>query len=360
MPELAEDRAFSIREGEELDLQKLESYLLEKLEGASGKLEVHQFRGGYSNLTYLLKLGKQEFVLRRPPFGANVKSGHDMSREYKILSQLSGHYDKAPKALFFEEDESVLGANFYVMERVNGIIIRPKMPLEQAPDETQMKKISQALVDTFVDLHQVDYEAAGLGDLGRPKGYNERQVKGWIKRYNSAQTDEIPEMEKTAGWLLQNIPPESKYALIHNDFKYDNMILDPNDLGNVKAILDWEMATLGDPLMDLGTSIGYWVNQDDPDFMKQLQLSPTTLPGNPSRGEFVEMYAKKSGQDVGDFVFYFVYGLFKIAVIVQQIYYRYKQGHTQDKRFASLGMAVKGCGMVAQQAIQKKRIDGLF
>lgn len=359
MPELKQDKAVEIRKGEELDIQILQSYLQEKL-SLSDALEIRQFPGGFSNLTYLLKMGAKEMVLRRPPFGANIKSGHDMSREYKILSKLEGHYDKIPKAILFEENVDVLGAPFYVMDRVQGVIIRPKMPKESYPDQAQMRTISESLVDTFVELHKVDYKAAGLGDLGRPEGYNERQIHGWIKRYNNAQTDDIPEMEKTASWLMKHIPAESTYSLIHNDFKYDNMILDPNDLGKVRAILDWEMATLGDPLMDLGTSIGYWVNQDDPDFMQQLQLSPTTLPGNPSRGEFVEMYAKKSGLEVGDFVFYFVYGLFKIAVIVQQIYYRYKQGHTQDERFASLGMAVKGCGMIAQQAIAKKKIDNLF
>ncbi|MEM8888324.1 MAG: phosphotransferase family protein [Bacteroidota bacterium] len=359
MPELSHDQAVPIRKGEELDVKKLEGYLQEKL-GSTGALEIQQFPGGYSNLTYLLKMGDREMVLRRPPFGANIKSGHDMSREYKILSKLNGHYDKVPEALAFDEAGELLGAPFYVMERVKGVIIRPKMPKEVAPDEAQMKQISTALVNTFVELHNVDYHAAGLEDLGRPAGYNERQITGWIKRYNNAQTDEIPEMEKTASWLMKNIPAESKHALIHNDFKYDNMILDPHDLGKVKAILDWEMATLGDPLMDLVTSIVYCVNPDYPDFMKQLQLSPTTLPGNPSRGEFVNLYAEKSGLEVGDFVFYFVYGLFKIAVIVQQIYYRYKKGHTQDERFASLGMAVKGCGMVAQQAIQRKKIDNLF
>lgn len=354
------DKPTQIRKGEKPNIENLEPYLLEYLAGASGKLVIDQFPGGFSNLTYRLQMGEEQYVLRRPPYGAKIKSAHDMSREYRILSHLEKVYPKAPKPLLYCEDEAVLGAPFYVMERVNGVILRPKMPQDMIPDAVTMKGIAHSLVDTFAELHAVDYEAAGLGDLGRPEGYVERQVKGWTKRYFKAKTDEIPAMESVAKWLADNMPNEGKPSLIHNDFKYDNMVLAADDWTKVIAVLDWEMATLGDPLMDLGTSIGYWINANDPPFMLKMQLSPTVLPGNPTRGEIVQLYAEKSGRDMSNIVFYYVYGLFKIAVIVQQIYYRYKMGYTSDNRFAHLIDAVKGCGAVAHRAIEKKKIEDLF
>lgn len=354
------DKSTDIRKGEELQLESLGNYLRANIPEASGELVVEQFPSGFSNLTYLLKVGDLQLVLRRPPFGAQVKSGHDMGREYKILNALSKSYAKAPRPYLFCEDESVIGAPFYVMERVQGVILRPKMPKDMHPNATTMSGIANSLIDTFVDLHAVDYQSVGLGDLGKPEGYVERQIKGWTKRYFKAKTDEIPALEKAADWLNNNMPPESGSSLIHNDFKYDNVVLDLNDWTKVIAVLDWEMSTLGDPLMDLGTSLGYWVNQDDPAWMQMISLSPTTLPGNPSRSDVVQRYAAQSSREVGNFVFHYVYGVFKIAVIAQQIYYRYKHGHTQDKRFARLGDAVQGLGMVALQAVQKQKIDDLF
>lgn len=354
------DQPTSIRTGEELDTASLENYLTTHLPKSSGSLIVEQFPKGFSNLTYLLRLGEQQFVLRRPPFGANIKTAHDMSREYKILTNLIKVYPKIPRPLLYCEDESVIGAPFYVMERVEGVILRTKMPDGMVPGPDQMQGVANALVETFAELHAVDYAQAGLGELGKPEGYIERQITGWTKRYFKAKTDEWKEIEQAAKWLAENMPQEEKAALIHNDFKYDNLVLAPGNWTEVVAILDWEMATIGDPRMDLGTSIGYWINHNDPDFMKQLQLSPTSLPGNPTRGELVELYIQKSGRQVDHVLFFYLYGLFKIAVIIQQIYARYKKGLTQDKRFAHLNTAVQGCGMIAMQAIQKKRIDDLF
>lgn len=354
------DRASAIRKGEEPDVESLGNYLREHLEGGAGELVIEQFPKGYSNLTYLLRLGGRQLVLRRPPFGANIRSAHDMSREFRILSGLTGIYPKVPKPLLYCEDEAVIGAPFYVMERVEGVILRPKMPTDMAPAPEVMAGIAAGLVDTLAELHAVDYRAAGLEGLGRPEGYVGRQISGWTERYVNARTDEVPELEQTARWLADHLPAESGASLIHNDFKYDNLVLAPADWTRVIAVLDWEMATVGDPLMDLGTSIGYWINPDDPEIMHQFQLSPTTLPGNPTRGEVVERYARSSGRDVGDMVFYYAYGLFKIAVIIQQIYYRYKKGHTQDPRFATLNFGVQMCGTVGWQAIQKGRIDNLF
>ena len=354
------DQSSQIREGEELDLAKLEAYLKAHIEGWEGNLEVEQFPRGFSNLTYLIKSANQQFVLRRPPFGANIKSGHDMSREYRILSKLHGNYAKVPRPFVYCDDESVIGADFYVMERVNGVILRPKMPKDMYPAPEQMNAISQGLIESFAELHAVDYRAVGLGELGKPEGYVRRQIEGWTKRYQKAKTDDVAEMDEMAKWLAGNMPAESDSSLIHNDFKYDNMVLDPNDWSKVIAVLDWEMATLGDPLLDLGTSLAYWMDPDDPPEMLMLQLSPTTIPGNPKRAEVAESYAKISGRDIGDVVYYYVFGMFKIAVIVQQIYYRFKKGHTKDPRFAHLNLAVKGCGVMGMQAIRKNRIDQLF
>jgi aminoglycoside phosphotransferase (APT) family kinase protein len=354
------DQPAQVRKGEELPLENLRDCLLENLPGAEGELAVEQFPSGYSNLTYLLRLGEEQYVLRRPPFGANIKSGHDMGREYRILSALSKSYGKVPKPLFFTENESILGAPFYVMERVKGVILRSKMPEGMAPDAATMQGIAGAMVKTFAELHAVDYEAVGLSELGRSEGYNERQVSGWTKRYFKSKTDEIPAVEKVAQWLHDHLPPESGASLIHNDFKYDNLVLDPSDWTKVVAVLDWEMSTLGDPLMDLGTSLGYWVNRNDPDWLQALALSPTTLAGNPSRGELVEMYARESGRDVGNVVFFYVYGLFKVSVITQQIYFRFKNGFTSDPRFAKLNKVVEGLGAMAMLAIGKGRVDDLF
>jgi aminoglycoside phosphotransferase (APT) family kinase protein len=246
------------------------------------------------------------------------------------------------------------------MEKVEGVILRSKMPKDMIPDEKTMSGIAKAFIDNFVALHEVDIHSAGLSNLGKPEGYIGRQVEGWTRRYFNSKTDEISSVENVAKWLIENMPSVSGNALIHNDYKYDNLVLDPGNWTNILAVLDWEMSTLGDPLMDLGTSLGYWVNPNDPDFMLQMQLNPTTSPGNPKRGGLVEMYAKSSGRDISDVVFYYVYGLFKIAVIIQQIYYRYQKGLTKDERFANLNHAVNGCGTIAMQAINKNAIDDLF
>ncbi len=354
------DSAKKIREGEAPDQVALQKYLQAQLPQYEGALSMTQFPGGASNLTYLLKIGDTELVMRRPPFGPKIKSAHDMSREYKIFSNLIKHYPKVPKPILFCEDESIIGREFYIMERLKGVILRSTMPKEMHPKPEIMAGIGHSLVETLVELHAVDYQAAGLGDLGKPDGYNERQVRGWTKRYFNSKTDEIKEIEMVSEWLAKNLLPESDKALLHNDYKYDNVILDTEDWTKIIGILDWEMSTLGDPLMDLGTSLCYWTNPSDPDWMKELSLSPTTLPGNPTRKEVAQLYAAKSGRDLSNIVFYYVFGLFKIAVVVQQIYKRYKTGHSKDPRFAGMIHAVKGLSIMAQQAIQKNDIEDLF
>ena len=354
------DKATKVRKGEELNPEKLIRVLKNELGFEGDELVVKQFPSGFSNLTYQLDFGGKKFVLRRPPFGAKIKSGHDMGREFTILSGLQKVYSKTPQVYFHSENEELIGAPFYIMEKVEGIILRAKMPKEMIPDEIAMAQIAKAFVKEFVTLHAIDYEKAGLSNLGKSEGYIERQIKGWTKRYFNAKTDDFQSVENVAKWLAEHMPPSSGNALIHNDFKYDNVVLEPDDWTKIIAILDWEMSTLGDPLMDLGTSLGYWINYNDPDFMKQMSLNPTTSPGNPTRGDLVEMYAQMSGQDISNIVFYYVYGLFKIAVIIQQIYFRYQKGLTKDERFAHLNHAVNGCGTIAMQAINKNTIDDLF
>lgn len=354
------DNSSKVRSGEELNERNLIDFLNEQLDSKSDSIKITQFSKGYSNLTYLVEFDQKEYVLRRPPFGANVKSGHNMQREYKILSALTDHYSKVPKPYFYSDDEDIIGAEFYLMDRVKGVILRSNMESDMIPNPKLMKQISQSMVYTFAELHSIDYETAGLSDLGRPDGYIQRQIGGWTKRYNNAKTDDVKSIDYLADWLAANMPTTQRATLIHNDYKYDNLVLDESDWSKVNAVLDWEMTTLGDPLMDLGTTIGYWINHDDPEWMKQLALSPTTLPGNPRRGELVEIYAQASGNDISEILFYYIYGLFKIAGITQQIYYRYKNGHTDDPRFASLNKVVEGLGAIGMSAIKSNKLDDLF
>jgi len=360
MPTDWRDRTAPVRSGEELYLERLAPYLKANIPDLGNIMEVRQFPQGYSNLTYLLRFEDRDLVLRRPPFGANIKSAHDMGREHTILSGLIQVYPKVPHPLHYCQDESVLSAPFYVMSRLQGVILRPQMPEAMLPSSALMKRIASAFIDNLVDLHEVDHREAGLGDLGRPEGYIGRQIIGWTTRYQNAKTDDLDEIEKTAAWLANNMPTESGAGLIHNDYKYDNIVLNPDDWGVITGVLDWEMATIGDPLMDLGSSLGYWVQPDDPEEIQALRFSPTNLPGNPTRQELSERYLLKRGLPAEALVFYYVYGLFKLAVIIQQIYTRYKLGYTQDPRFANLISAVRACGQMAIQAITKKRIDHLF
>ncbi len=352
------DRAVGVRQGEELDTGKLEAFLKEHIPDLDGPLTVRQFPSGFSNLTYLLRVGEREMVLRRPPFGANIRSAHDMGREYRVLSGLIKVYPKVPRPLAYCEDASVLGAPFYVMERVAGVILRARPPKDADLPPALMANLSAAAVDNLAKIHGLDYEAAGLGDLGHPDGYVQRQIEGWSRRYRKAQTDEVTEIDAVMAWLAQNRPAESGAALIHNDYKFDNLVLDPNDLTRIKAVLDWEMCTIGDPLMDLGTSLGYWIEAGDPPALLGL-LNLTALPGVYDRAQVVARYEQASGRAVENPLFYYVYGVFKIAVIVQQIYVRYRKGLTQDQRFAPLIHVVRACGETATLALEKGRISDL-
>lgn len=330
----------AIRFGEELAVERLAQYLQRELGDGVAAVSVEQFPSGHSNLTYLVRAGEREWVLRRPPFGNVVASAHDMGREFRMLSRLHAVYPPAPRPDLYCEDESILGAPFYLMERRRGVILRKSLPPGITIDADLARRMSSALIDNLAALHAIDVHAAGLADMGKPDGYVQRQVGGWIKRYAGAKTSEVPAMEQLAQWLSQNQPPESGVAVVHNDYKYDNVMLDPSDLTRIIAVLDWEMATIGDPLMDLGTSLAYWVEADDPATLRQSAFGPTALPGSLTRREVIERYQQQTGRTVSRPEFYYCFGLFKLAVIVQQIYARFVRGNTSDPRFAHLNQLV--------------------
>jgi aminoglycoside phosphotransferase (APT) family kinase protein len=350
------DHTVEVRAGEELPVAELETHLRRHLPDISGPLAVEQFAEGHSNLTYLLRLGENELVLRRAPFGNPVKTAHDMAREYRVLSKLWAVYPAAPRPFLFCDDPAILDVPFYVMERRRGVILRQRLPPGLAIDPPTARLVSTALIDSLAHLHALDYRAAGLGDLGKPEGYVARQVTGWAERYDKARTDDLPAMERTARWLAGRLPRESSPALIHNDFKYDNLMLNPRDLTRIVTVLDWEMATVGDPLMDLGTTLGYWVEADDPPSLRRAATGPTALPGTLTRQELVARYAEQTGRDVSDALFYYGFGLYKIAVIVQQIYARYVRGHTRDARFDRLNGLVAVLAEQADRAIESGRL----
>jgi aminoglycoside phosphotransferase (APT) family kinase protein len=329
------DQAGTVRAGEELDLARLRPFLQEHF-GDNGPVSVEQFPNGHSNLTYLVRMGSREIVLRRPPFGSKVRSAHDMAREYRVLSKLHSAYPVAPKAILYSDDPSILNAPFYLMEPIRGMILR-RDPPPGAPFPPQTaRQLSEAFLDNLARLHRLDYDAIGLADLGKPHGYLERQVKGWIERYHNSKTHDLPEVERISAWLTDRMPISHETALIHNDYKYDNVVLDPGDVTRIVGVLDWEMCTLGDPLTDLGTSLAYWTDPQDPEEFQEIRSAPTTLPGTLTRARLVERYAAATGFDPGDICFYLAFARFKVAVIIQQIYYRYSQGLTQDERFAEM------------------------
>lgn len=330
------DHPAAIRQGEELDLVTLEPYLRRHFPNEAGALQVRQFPSGHSNLTYSLQLGARELVLRRPPFGSKVKSAHDMSREFRVLSKLHSVYAPAPEVLLYCDDDAILGAPFYVMKPIRGIILRRNLPPGLDFPAEKARRLSESFVDNFILLHRVDYAAGGLSDLGRPEGYLERQVRGWIERYYGSKTHDYPEVEKLSAWMQQQMPSTRAISLIHNDYKYDNVVLDSSDVTRVIGVLDWEMCTIGDSVSDLGTALAYWVDATDPVELQQNRWGPSTHPGSFTREEFVQHYARKTGCDVSQIAFYLTFARFKLAVIVQQIYFRYRQGLTKDERFASM------------------------
>jgi aminoglycoside phosphotransferase (APT) family kinase protein len=330
------DQTSVVRPGEELDLAKLEPFLRNHFPVETGPLVVRQFPSGHSNLTYSVHLGARELVLRRPPFGSKVRSAHDMGREFRVLSKLHSAYPPAPEVLLYCDDDSVLGAPFYMMEPIRGIILRRNLPAGLEFSAETARRLSESFLDNLAVLHGLDYAAIGLADLGKPQGYLERQVRGWTERYYGSKTHDYLEVEEISAWMAGHIPSTSGAALVHNDYKYDNLVLDPNNLTKIVGVLDWEMCTIGDPLSDLGTALAYWVDAEDPEDLQKIRWGPTSLPGNMTRAQLLQRYAQATGHDVSGMDFYLTFARFKIAVIIQQIYYRYHVGLTKDDRFASM------------------------
>jgi len=350
------DEPAAVRPGEELPLSQLESFLRHNFPSDACSLAVEQFASGHSNLTYRILLGGREMVLRRPPFGSKVKSAHDMAREYRVLSKLHAAFPVAPRVLLYCEEASVLGAPFYLMEPIHGIILRKDPPPGMNFTPETARGLSEAFVDNLARLHDLDYEAVGLGDLGKPQGYLGRQVRGWTERYYASKTHDYVEAEQIAAWLREYIPVPTGAALIHNDYKYDNLVLDPASITRVIGVLDWEMCTIGDPLSDLGTSLAYWVDAQDPGELQGVRWSPSNYPGSFTRAQLVERYTQETGRDVSSMAYYLAFGRFKVAVILQQIYYRYAQGLTKDARFANIPERVATMLRASLQAAQTRAI----
>lgn len=346
--------AAPMRTGEEVPVDSLRAWMshaLPALVPAGSALSVTQFPAGFSNLTYRVSVddehGARSYVLRRPPRGVTGGVAHDMAREYGILAALHPLGVPVPRPLVRCDDAAVIGAPFYLMEHVSGTIVRGTLPDEMRTDAealpSRLRALSKTVVNTLVQLHRVRVADGPLAALGRPEGYVRRQVDGWTKRWNAARTGDVPSLGRLAAWLDANQPTTSDVCLVHNDFKLDNLVLSP-ELSQVRAILDWEMATIGDPLMDLGTTLAYWVGPHDNPIFRSLGLGVTAMDGAFSRDEVVQAYAVASGRDVRHAHFYMAFGFFKVAIIAQQIYARYQQGLTADPRFASLGAVVEALG----------------
>ena len=348
------DQATNIRSGETLNVESLKQYLSNYFNKNITELVVKQFPGGFSNLTYLIVVDGEEYVLRRPPFGAKIKTAHDMGREFKVLSLLAGNYARIPKPVLHCEDESILGAPFYLMTRAKGVILRTPNALKINPDKPTMRRLSELLVNNLANLHAIDIQETGLVNMGKPEGYVKRQIDGWTRRYYKAQTDDIQELDEIAKWLSDNQPTTYASSFIHNDYKYDNLVLNADGLKDIVAVLDWEMATVGDPLMDLGTTLAYWSEPKDNDLLKMF--NPSWLPGNLSRLGLAEHYAKSSNRNLDHLLFYYLFGVFKISVIGQQIYARFKHGYTKDQRFGVLIHVIKAGAKNGIKALERDRI----
>jgi len=348
-----------VRAGEELDWARLETWLRERLP-ASGireldlreRMDVAQFPGGHSNLTYQVCFGTTELVVRRPPLGPVPPTAHDMAREYRWLSAVHPAFPLAPRAYALCEDPSIIGSVFYVMERRHGIVVRDDEPVPIANRPDVRRGVSLALIDALADLHDIDI-AAGLTHLGKPHGFVERQVRGWTDRWKRSKTSEVPDMELLARWLLESLPPNpARPTIVHGDFKLDNLMLDAADPRRLVAVFDWEMAALGDPLVDLGILLAYWASSAAAGPRDSL-ATVTTLPGWLTPGELVERYAARSGRDLTRLTFFEVFALFKVAVVIQQIYFRFVNGQTHDPRFANFGDRVTYLAQRAASLLSK-------
>jgi len=361
----------AVRAGEEFDTITLDHYLREHLAKNASEfdptstIEIEQFPGGHSNLTYLVRYGAREFVLRRPPVGPVAPTAHDMPREYKLLSIINPSFPLAPKPVLLCEDASIIGVPFYLMERRRGFIVRSKVPGQIGESLALRRRLSEAMVDTLVALHAVDIQSTGIVQIGKPAGFVARQVHGWADRWKRSKTDDLAEMDQVIKWLVDRMPPESTNAstIVHNDFKLDNLMLADDDPSRVVAVLDWEMCTIGDPLVDVGLALTYWTMQGSvkaeagtsPDQNSSLHAI-TNGPGWMTREEIIERYEAKTGRDLYHIAFYETFARFKVAVVIQQIYFRYVQGQTRDERFRNLDGLVK---VLVREALELAEQSGI-
>ena len=342
-----------VRTGEELDREALLRYLRGRVPGIEDDLEVEQFPGGHSNLTYLVRAGGREYVLRRAPLGPVAPKAHDMVREARVLIAVHPHFPPAPAVYHVCEDPSIIGAAFFLMERRRGVILRESVPPEITAIPDHPRQISEAMIDTLVQLHAVDIDALGLGSLGKPEGFLERQVRGWADRWQRARTESAPEMDQVLEWIASRLPESGRPTLVHNDYKLDNVMLDPQHPDRISAVLDWEMATVGDPLSDLGLALCYWWWVADPEMRAGGIPAITASPGWYTRDEFVERYARATGRDVSLLSWHEIFGVFKLAVIIQQIYYRYLRGQTNDPRFGTFDQRVRRLIRTARDLVER-------
>ena len=350
-----------VRKGEELDPLQLDSVLKQvvpELKGEGTPL-IRQYASGASNLTYLISYDNCELVLRRPPPGVKAASAHSMIREYRVISALQSVYPAVPKGIYYSDDESLLGSEFYLMEKVEGLLVKSSLPAAWNFNDGDRRHFGKTVFDKLIELHRVDYAAAGLADFGKPQGYAERQILGWNKRFANAQTPDICGFEDIREWLVAHIPVAAAgnpAALIHGDFRIDNVMIDPENPFKVIAVMDWEMAALGDPLMDLANSLAYWVHSDDPPALQTIKQQPSDAPGMLRREEIIAYYTEQTGFDTSKWDFYEVYGYWRLMGILQQLYFRYVNKQTQDRRFASYGQGVTHLGEYCRQLIARSSL----
>ncbi|MBO9522184.1 MAG: phosphotransferase family protein [Nocardioidaceae bacterium] len=334
--------AAPVREEDAFDVEAVRAWLGKQGVELDGEVEIQQFGGGASNLTYSLRTATQDLILRRPPAGRKAAGAHDMGREYRVQSALAEPFGLVPEMVAFCDDESVIGSDFYVMRRLDGLIPRKDLPESLALDEDGARALCRTFVDTLIRLHRVDTGRPDVAALGKGTGYVERQITGWSTRYRHAITEDAPGFETVMDWLAARMPADVANCVIHNDYRFDNVVLDKRDPSRIVGVLDWEMATLGDPLMDLGSTLSYWVQADDDDMFQLVRRQPSNVPGMFTREELVAYYCAQMGYDVSpeQWKFYEVYGLFRFAVIAQQIYYRWFHGQTTNEVYAAFGQAV--------------------
>lgn len=334
------DQPKTTRAEDVLDVNAVSAFVKAHYPNAFGALDIKQFPGGASNLTYQLNFDNVSLILRTSPKGTKAKGAHDMAREFRIMERLKPSYNYVPEMIALCSDESVIGREFYVMEKISGIIPRANLPKALTLSETEVNMLCRNVIDTLIELHKVDIQSTGLHELGKGLGYCQRQVDGWSERYKKAKTWNVPSCNYVIDYLKANVPKQEKTCFIHNDFRFDNVVLDEHNPTKIIGVLDWEMATIGDPMMDLGNSLAYWVQADDDFVAKQTRRQPTHLKGMFTRKEVIQYYCDQMGFDAKDFTFYEVYGLFRLAVIMRQIYFRYHHKQTTNKAFKNFWLLV--------------------